>query len=199
MNVATILVSQEEAEGKLKQYKSVVGRRRLAEDDKLQSLYAAVSKGARVLNLAAAFKQVGLNEKGEPRIAIARADWKSVSFIPRRGLGTENWDALGGGGFTDRSQWDRTATARNIALPRGTFDNERLVRGRLQSPVPHVPPEVRPKYGLHNYHILFEVKQWRAYPVDPYLMRRISGMLFVVEAEWELTELEAALLSSMGT
>jgi hypothetical protein len=39
--------------------------------------------------------------------------------------------------------------------------------------------------------------EWEAYPVDPLLMRRISGMLFVIEAEWELYLLEALLLASM--
>lgn len=67
----------------------------------------------------------------------------------------------------------------------------------LRSAVPHIPPSIRPEFALSNYHILFEVKEWAVYPVDPFLLRRISGMLFVVEAEWELTELEVMLLSSM--
>jgi hypothetical protein len=33
-------------------------------------------------------------------------------------------------------------------------------------------------------HILFEVKECKAYPVSPFLVRRLSGMLFVIEAEW---------------
>jgi hypothetical protein len=64
--------------------------------------------------------------------------------------------------------------------------------------VPHIPPACRPKFGLHNYHILFEVQEWKAYPVDPFLMRRVMGNLFVVEAEWDLTPLEVELLSSMS-
>jgi len=63
--------------------------------------------------------------------------------------------------------------------------------------VPYIPPDVRPRFAPINYHILFEVKKWEAYPVDPFLMRRISGMLFIIEGEWELSPLEAELLASM--
>jgi len=63
--------------------------------------------------------------------------------------------------------------------------------------VPHIPPPIRPQIHLRNFHILFEVEKWNEYPVDPYLLRRIEGHLFVVVAEWELTALEAALLGSM--
>lgn len=201
MNVNTILVSPEEAETKLRQLQAIVGRRRTREDEQLESLYASISRGARVLNLAAAFKQTALNELGQPRLAVARADWKQVNFFPRKIVGQSSWDSFdGAGGFTPNGrQWNALATAQNISLPKGTFDNDKLTRSRLASPVPYVPPEVRPKYALSNYHILFEVKEWTAYPVDPFLMRRIGGMLFVVEAEWELTELEASLLASLIT
>jgi len=200
MKVSTLIVSAAEAQAKLDQYRSITGKRRVKEDDKLESLYAAISKGARVLNLAAAFKQTGLNEKGEPKLAIARADWRDVHFRPRAAMGVQfsSWSHIdGAGGFSPRAQWNHLATTQNIALPSGTFDNKALVGNRLESPVPHTPPSVRPRFGLHNYHVLFEVKEWKAYPLDPFLLRRISGMLFVVEAEWDLTPLEAELLASM--
>ncbi len=200
MNVTTLTVSADEAQHKLDQYRSVIGKRRLKEDDKLESLCNSISKGARVLNLAAAFKQAGLNERGEPKLAIARADWPNVYFRPRAaiGIGWDSWSTIdGAGGFSPRSQWNRLAVAQNVWLPEGTFDNAVLTRNRLESPVPHIPPALRPRFSLHNYHILFEVQEWKAYPLDPFLLRRISGMLFVVEAEWDLTPLEAELLASM--
>jgi hypothetical protein len=54
---------------------------------------------------------------------------------------------------------DRQAVRRNIALPRLTFDNKTLTGRRLKSPVPHIPPDVRPRFAPHNYHILSEVKE----------------------------------------
>jgi hypothetical protein len=67
----------------------------------------------------------------------------------------------------------------------------------LKSAVPHIPANLRPKFKLNNYHILFEVQNWEEYPVDPFLLKRVVGNLFIVIAEWELTELEASLLGSM--
>jgi len=55
----------------------------------------------------------------------------------------------------------------------------------------------RCRTGAPKANGLFEVKERKAYPVDPFLMRRISGMLFIIEAEWELSQLEAELLASM--
>lgn len=191
MNVSTIVVSQEEAQAKLDQYKRIVQKKRVPEDAKLESLYAAVSKGARALNVLNAFKEVGLNELKQPKLAIARADWKEV-FCRTWSMSGPNYGIR----FTDRNQFRTLARDVNVPLDLRAAD---LFNGNgLKSPVPHIPPDVRPKFGLHNYHILFEVKEWQSYPVDPFLMRRISGMLFVVEAEWELTPLEASLLESMN-
>lgn len=209
MNVSTILITEDEARRKLEQYKSIITKKRVAEDDKLQSLYASVVKGARVLNLAGAFRQAGLNELNQPKLAIARADWPVVRCVRNPYLPGYN-SSRGTVGFTHifkprgwMSEWDTRRTATNIVLPNDTFTFQQRTGvgdwGALRSPVPHIPPDCRPKYGLHNYHILFEVERWeREYPVDPFLLRRISGMLYVVEAEWELTELEASLLSSMA-
>ena len=153
-------------------------------------MYKAVTKGARVLNIVDAFKQTGLNEKGEPRLAIARADWRTVQFSASR---ANQWHEGNSGHFW--RHWRKTAE--QIYLPDNTFDQKAIVNGQLSTAVPHIPPEVRPNIALSNFHILFEVEEWTAYPVDPFLLRRIAGDLYIVVAEWELTELEASLLGSM--
>ena len=200
MNVNTLVISEEEALFKLDEYKALQGRQRREEDDQLQSLYASISKGARVLNLRAAFQQTGLNANGQPKLAIARANWRDVHFRPRAAMGKNfvSWSVVdGAGGFSPHRNWNCLASVQNLWLPGGTFDDLKLTRQGLKSPVPHIPPACRPKFGLHNYHILFEVEEWQTYPTDPFLLRRISGMLFMVEAEWDLTPLEAELLASM--
>lgn len=196
MNVPLIEVSKKEAVEKLLKYKSLTQKQKTAEDERLRSLYQAVSKGARVINVANAFKVSGLNELGQPKLALARADQKTIWFHPRQTF--DGWRNAGGcGGFSPYQWWHSTHTALNYALPLNTFDNEKLTSRALKSSVPHIPPKIRPTILLNNFHILFEVEKWFEYPVDPYLLRRIYGHLFIVVAEWELTELEASLLSSM--
>lgn len=198
MNVSTINVSADEARLKLDLYKHERSRRRIAEDAHLERAYRAVANGARVINVATAFKETGLSEKGEPKLAIARADWTAVHArqSPHNG---DSW-TQGSVGFHDTVSWYYRRFAQNIVLPNHTYSWPKLANGREwagYSPVPHMPPDVRPKFKLSNYHILFEVKEWKTYPVDPFLLRRIHGHLFIVEAEWELTELETALLSGL--
>lgn len=207
MNVNTLVVSADEALRKLEQYRAIRSRQRTSEDQQVEALYASISKGARVLNLPGAFRQTGLNERGEPRLAVARADWGVVQFHPRKGPNQrDSWSTTDGAGGFRRAgpgggwaQWNYQATAQNITLPGGTFDDRALARAGLSSPVPHIPPQCRPsgRAGLSHYFILFEVQDWKRYPVDPFLLRRVSGHLYVVEAEWELTELEASLFSAM--
>lgn len=207
MNVNTIEISKDEALMKLTQYKALNAKQKTFEDRRLQSLYQAVSKGnSRVINVTEAFRQTGLNDKGEPRLAIARADWKTVYFYPERTFRWtqegnrrtyNSWQRVtGAGSFTDMPQFQEGAYSKTIALPGETFPNG-LVTKNLRSSVPHIPPNIRPQIALSNFHILFEVENWKTYPVDPYLLRRIEGNLFVVVAEWELTDLEAMLLGSM--
>lgn len=74
MNVQTIEIGKDEALRKLTDYKALNQSQKTREDERLQSLYKAVSKGARVINVAEAFRATGLNEKGQPKLAIARAD-----------------------------------------------------------------------------------------------------------------------------
>ncbi len=84
MNVPLIEVTKTESLRKLEEYKSLNQSQKTREDERLEALYRAVSKGARVINVANAFKVSGLNEKGQPKLALARADQKTIWFHPRR-------------------------------------------------------------------------------------------------------------------
>lgn len=185
MNVSTITIEKDEALAKLAEYRTLNRRQIQPEDTRLRQLYQAVSKGARVVNILEAFKTTGLNELGQPKLAIARADWKDCNCC----LSSSGWARFQPERYCRKS-------SQIVHLPEGTFKGGKFLTD-LHTAVPHIPPSVRPKIALSNFHILFEVEKWETYPVDPFLLRHIAGHLYVVIAEWELTELEASLLGSM--
>lgn len=200
MNVSTLSIPKETAARKAEEYAELSGKQRSREDDALANLYKSIAKtGVKVINILDAFRATGLNEKGQPKLAIARADWQTVYFHQRANF--NQWFSRsnrGGGGFGANSQWNKNAKASNIVLPENTFDNEKLTNSNLKSSVPHIPPKLRPKINARNFHILFEVQNWETYPVDPFLLRRVQGNLFLIIAEWELTPLEASILDAIN-
>lgn len=197
MNVTTITIGQAEAQQKLREYAALSAERRTLEDELLREAYRAAAVGHRLINIQAVFRGTGLNERGEPRLAMARADWGRCVFHPNTQIGS-GW-AQGAGLFTARRRIDARLRVNCVSLPAGTFDAS-LTRDQLVSPLPHIPPEWRPRPSmLSRYHILFEVEEWRRYPVDPFLLRHIAGPFYGVEAEWELSALEASLLSALAS
>lgn len=70
--------------------------------------------------------------------------------------------------------------------------------------VPHVPADVRPRTGqLRDWFVLWEVEEWfdRAQsmtaPTDPLLLEHIDGELYAVLAEWDLTDVERAIMEQL--
>jgi hypothetical protein len=195
MNVNTFEISRSEAAIKVKEYHLLKKSQRREEDDVLETLYRACLRGTtKILELNHAFRQTGLNEQGEPRLAIARADWTRVYFH-RTAWHSKNLEDFYA--FTPDEWFNSRKMRENVYLPRDVFRYSQLTSKGIYSAVPHIPPRLRPRFALSNYHILFEVEKWNQYPVDPFLLRRVPGTtLYVVHAEWELTELEASLLSA---
>lgn len=86
-----------------------------------------------------------------------------------------------------------------------SLESERMTRKRwyranYTTTVPAVPFHLRPK-DLENYFILWEVAKWEQYPQptapgDPLLLKRIAHPVYVVVAQWDLTELEQRILES---
>ncbi len=196
MNVSTIVVSQDTAIRKVADLKALTKSQRTEEDDALLSLYSSVAKhGARVITLSAAFKQAGLNELAQPRLAIAPADWQKVNFARNHNLTSGEFFRMKEGRYSwQASEAGKIRLAPNVfPVPIGTFN-----RRRLTTQVPYIPAAIRPKFHLRNYHVLFEVEKWTfEMPVDPFLLKHIMGETYAVIAEWELTELEASLVGGM--
>lgn len=163
------------------------------EDRKLLSAYKALMKGQRLIHLPTVIRDGGFNDKDHwfPRLAIATADAKEVSF------------SCWGPSFTSLGRpWGLKGKAEDAKIPHSMFPAEvtnRDWRTRNNHPldtralVPAVPPNLRPD-ELHKYHILWEAEWKHRAPGDPILLSRVNSEMFAIVAQWDLTPLEQKIL-----
>ena len=190
MNTPTISMQKDVARELYDQYRrSLQARGGTAEDEAVARGYKALADGKVLIDLQAALRSGGLNEKNLPRLAVARAHWQWCEFC-----GHSN------GSVTfckDRVFIFRTGvnTANKIRIPTGTFPSDVWHAANTRALVPLIPLPLRPTTALEKYHILWEAVWEPSPPVDPILLRHLHGRLYVVVAQWDLTELERAVLA----
>jgi hypothetical protein len=165
------------------------------EDIEIKRAYRLLSKGKLVIKALESIKVAGVDDKGYPKLAIARADAKHCWLSIRKSGSAEMSDA----------EWvrGRRAFGRKIEFPSGTFDtkpwlskepNRFSIDGKAIMPI--IPAEHRPRRALESYHVLWEAEWQPTPPHDPFLLQRIGKSdLWLVLAQWDLTEVERAVLA----
>ncbi len=192
MNVPLITLDREQAKDKLDAYRSQLRHRADSEYEAAEAGYKALTQGKSLLNLTDAILSGGLGEDGRPKLAVARADKKEVRV---RLWGVGNGRVTFSTSFGSRGRMARGTqhSFSFLGASNSTSDGYALV--------PMVPADVRPNVNLSQCVILWEVVQWASRssqrpPYDPYLLRRIAGDLYAVLTEWNLTELERAVMQA---
>lgn len=173
------------------------------EDQTALGVYRALSKGARILNVASAIRGAGLDPKQRlPVLAIARAHWGHVkleidhnrlcfgngawlSWSYRSERHTNTKDLIAFGQDLLGAEVTNAAWRRENRFPR-------LEEHRAQ--VPSVPVHLRPAGHLEDYCILFDAKWEQVAPPDPILLRHVAGPMYTVLAQWDLSPVEKAVL-----
>jgi hypothetical protein len=196
MQVELIKMDKDVAKAKLVAYRKAIAARHHSkaateatrEYQAIEDAYKAAAKGLPLIELSKAMAMGGWDEQGRPRFAVHLASERKVRcrvtddtvqfYCERRG------------------QWGRNALAshtfkRTALPPRPT---SKWWMG--DAIVPLVPPDVllRPDLDLSRRVILWEA-DWQAVPVDPMLLLPIGGDLYAVEAMWDLTALERAVIA----
>jgi len=188
MNVPTIEMDPEAAAEKADEYHRAFEKSGNEEDADLAKGFDALTEGKRIISLLRVFDVCPADNKGRPRLAIARADRRQV-----------NWS----GSEFHADRWSRGAKPKHAMIP---------IRWRISgsssgyADLPVIPPDIRGGRNLAKHFVLWEVEQWAEFSSgvqpdrDPYLLRRVnSGLdLFVVVAEWNVTELERAYVAERG-
>jgi len=79
--------------------------------------------------------------------------------------------------------------------------SRRWFKSTYSTTVPAIPFHLRPNGDAEKYFILWEVDEWKEWqqtraPGDPLLLERIAHPIYVVVAQWDLSELEKRILES---
>lgn len=192
METQQIVMARSEARSLFRAYKKHLHYSQPIDRECMRA-YQLLAQGRLIIRALESIVRAGLNAEGLPKLAIARASAKQCNLVLRDD---------GSAYMTDSERWWRRANAspsRWIDFSPGSFPGSRHVRDRTAL-LPSIPLHLRPQRGLANYHVLWEAEWTNVSPRDPFLLRRIGQAdLWLVVAQWNLTEVERAALSTRLT
>ncbi len=163
--------------------------------------------GKPLINLSEVFANCPLDENDLPKLAVARADRFQVMMqIPNNPKNIQvQFIALGENVETSSQLWSSPTLCKLFSMPQIPEKTEGHFSLDRYSLIPMVPADVRNQphvsATLNKYHTLWEVDNWSEAhhglipDRDPLLLEHLLGDLYVVQAAWELTELERAIMS----
>lgn len=201
MNVPTLEMDPVAADEKYAAF--TISRRRDPETLAATKIYRLLAAGKKLVDVGVAIRTAPVDEKGRPRLAIAPAHRRQIHFEWRPYRDVCRFD----GNNRRGRQWSQFVFEVNMNRRHGQtyrtrdgVENERWLDGYAL--VPMVPATVSLcGYAPRDLHILWEVEAWADSPLiaepdrDPYLLRRVSGDLFEVLGEWDLTDVERYVMA----
>lgn len=194
MDVATITMPRDEARAKLREYRRGLHRRADEEWERAAVAYEAAAEGKPLIVLSQALASCPRDEFARPRLAIARADQRQIRY---RRWSSENAEEFEIWNVHPRMR-DRVMPVAFTGARPAMAPNRTFIDGYALIPI--VPPDVRRRRDLSRHFILWDVERWSSGPIsatpdrDPYLLERVADDLFAVVGEWDLTEIERAVM-----
>ena len=208
MELSTITMEPQAAQTAYEEYAAAVRANHADEDRAIADGYRALAEGKQLVELSKCVAAGGVTKIEArsrwrnqdttvtvPRLAFCRADARMAY--------TTGVDQRGGCLITadkrERELHVANAKDRN-RIADGTFAAAPNEATTVRAIVPGIPPRLRPKRGLQLYTVLWEA-EWSVdpkAPVDPALLRRLGGDLYIVLGVWDLTALEQAVLVGRG-
>jgi hypothetical protein len=205
MEVPTIKMDREEARRRLEAYRAQLRRSADAEYGAVAAGYEALVEGTPVMQFGPAIRNAPRDEKGRPKLALARADRLQVKLRWSSGP-ILTFDCTKD--FRQSVYVDSLLVRQvNMGANHGMRDPQHryLLTVQGYALVPLVPPEALAAIGgrtyLREHLVLWEVEEWADQPIravpdrDPLLLRPLHGDLCAVVASWDLTDLERAVMA----
>ena len=205
MELEQLVVPKEKIEKELTAFKQIIKTKRkqiLTEVHRdLHRIYGHLRHNGKIIDVYKSFKKAGLNQNGNPRLAIARADGKEC-YCYKRSDGAAVFSIRRFSWKVKYDDYIPRKTYGEITLPKGTYQFPKDQYGSIPEPqiktsIPIIPASILThlRYTLKNYHIIWEVEKWaRVPPKDPILVKMVTPNIALVLATWELTELERAVI-----
>lgn len=169
-----------------------------------RAVYGHMRYGKKIIDIYESFQKAGLNKDGDPKLAICGADAKQCHCYKFKDgsavYADQRWITVPRKTFGDVKL--PPATFKWIALkpeiPLSNWQNDIKGNKNIQTLVPIIPAKIlvnEVNVLLKNYHILWEVEEWKPVPPkDPILLKQLTPNLFGVLATWDLTPLERAII-----
>ena len=186
MEIEQYEMSKEEAHNLWKEY--VKGCKDNPKDkyvEDMKKIYNQLKSGRKIVDINMVFERAGIHEHNlQPKLAICQAD-AQICYC--------KYSRDGSLLFSKRelSRWDDPLKI-DVVIKKFPNIRDNVV---LKTLVPPIPPSLRPKDDLSKYYIMWDVDKWEIEPPkDPYLLKRITGNMYVVLAGWDLTELERSVI-----
>lgn len=208
MQVEELSLPQKQAEEEFNALKEAFKRNAKLRKEEIRkdlfAVYGHLRHGKKIIDIYESFKKAGVNEDGDPKLAICRADGKQCFCVK-----TEDGGAILSIKRLDRWLRSPRKTYADVKLPAGTFQwttkdlvlpvsTHNIKNPVIRCLVPIIPAKIlikEVKASLRNYHILWEVEKWKPEPPkDPILLKQLTTNLFGVLATWNLTPLERAII-----
>ncbi len=212
MNVDKIKMPIELAKQEWKKYNDLLKTRKEKYLEDMKKAMHQLKQGNELIDIYVVMEKTGVNKLQQPKLAIARADWKNVFFIKKddgRGFYAgikKSWQLASDGDIDMKPKtfmhWARIQD--NIKMSDNTtrkVDRRwEIANETLKTKVPIIPSNLYPEGDLAGYYILWEVEQWQDVPPpkdDPILLKRITTNLFVILGYWDVTDLEQSIINGL--
>lgn len=171
------------------------------EDTALMLSYREMARGNRILNIEHVMGEMGIEANGKrlPILAIAQANWTHVHARISNGFVVFSKDTWPRFNYSRETFYDGAIAIQRRAYPAELTDEEWRKRNNLpvlahKALVPAIPAMLRPAGDLSDYHILWEAKWEHSAPPDPLLLKNVTGHIYTVLAQWDLTPIEKMIL-----
>jgi hypothetical protein len=214
MEVEQLAISKKKAEEEYQTYKEELRLSKTQFNEDMRVIYAHMRHGGKVIDVWESMKLAGLNKDGDPKLAIVRANSPKVRFERRINsryatlngqTGYLDLISEGGAFYLQKTNgrwspnWELDVKIPKDFCPDWTKKQDgQYIRRAVETVTPIIPARLMNplrSHKLENYHILWEVDEWKLVPPkDPMLLKKVTPNMFLILAHWDLSPLERAVI-----